>query len=446
MQVDRATLTDLSILDAGEEGASLFSLLDRTRTRLGKVALKARAKTLPSSADVSATQDAVRHLVARVDSVQSALDGLDPDGVDDYLSLKWQALTKRSAIGRFGERFLLRLSYQDAIRQIRAGIRKLDALLGGLQPILNDITSGPAALEQWARRLRELTDVGPVAHIRRLARSRSLAHVLEADRLARGPARDGIREVLTILAELDALCALSAATVEHGWSFPEFTDSAGLLDLKGLRHALLPQGVPNDVIMDGQRVLALTGPNMAGKSTLLKAIGTAVYLAHLGCGVPASRARMSCFEALFASLYVRDNLSGGQSYYLGEVRRIKELMVILDSTPRVVALLDEPFKGTNVVDATEATALLVDGLCAQEASVVVVATHLASVVESRTHDECLIASCLGATDNDAGLQFDYRLHAGVSDQRLGMVLLHREGVGQALASAIHQRSRRTSTT
>lgn len=446
MQVDRATLRDLSILDPGEEGASLFSLLDRTRTRLGNAALRARLKTLPSSADVRATQDAVRHLSTRIDSVRSALDAIDPDGVDEYLSLKWQALTKRSPISRFIERLMLRLSYQDAVRQIHGGVAKLVTLLDGLQPILDATATGPESLGEWARKLKELTDAGPVADLRRHARARSLARILDADSRARGPARDRIREVLSMLAELDALCALASATLEHRWCFPEFTESDGVLDLRGLRHAQLPDGVPNDMILDGQRVLALTGPNMAGKSTLLKAIGTAVYLAHLGCGVPASRGRMSCFDALFASLYVRDSLSAGQSYYLGEVRRIRDLMEILASTPRVVALLDEPFKGTNVVDAAEATALLVDGLCAQEASAVVIATHLASVVEARMHDECLVTSYLGATDTNAGFEFDYRLQPGVSEQHLGMVLLHREGVGQALTSAIAQRSRRADAT
>jgi DNA mismatch repair protein MutS len=190
-------------------------------------------------------------------------------------------------------------------------------------------------------------------------------------------------------------------------------------------------------------VLAVTGPNMAGKSTLLKAVGTAVYLAHLGCGVPASRARLSCFDALLASLYVRDSLSGGQSFYLGEVRRIKDLVTALESTPRVFAILDEPFKGTNVHDATEATTLLVDGLCAQDASTVIMTTHLSSVVRSRTDDACLATSFLGAAESEAGPVFDYQLRPGVSDQRLGMVLLEREGVAPALASAIRRRSEKS---
>jgi hypothetical protein len=93
-------------------------------------------------------------------------------------------------------------------------------------------------------------------------------------------------------------------------------------------------------------------------------------------------------------LYVRDSLSNGQSFYLNEVRRIKDLTSLLETTPRVFALLDEPFKGTNVHDATEATALLLDGLCAQVASTVILATHLSEVVRSRSDDPCLVTGYL----------------------------------------------------
>ena len=443
MRVDRATLTDLSILEQGEEGTCLFALLDRTCTGLGRNALRARMRSLPSRSDLRDTQDAIRHLVVRRVALRAAIEFVDADKIDAYLSLNWQALTKHSWLGRFAERLILRFRYREAVRQISRGVGKLTALLEGLPAIIASIRPGPAQLERLARELNELSDLEPMRVIRQ-ARSGVLAEVLEADQVARGAARDSIRRVLAVVAELDALCAIATATAEHGWCFPEFVEPDGVVDFEGLRHAQLAAGTPNDICIDaGQRVLAVTGPNMAGKSTLLKAVGTAVYLAHLGCGVPASRARLSCFDALLASLYVRDSLSGGQSFYLGEVRRIKDLVTALESTPRVFAILDEPFKGTNVHDATEATTLLVDGLCAQDASTVIMTTHLSLVVRSRTDDACLATSFLGAAESEAGPVFDYQPRPGVSDQRLGMVLLEQEGVAPALASAIRRRSEKS---
>ena len=443
MQVDRATLRDLSILEPGEDGSSLFALLDRTRTRLGSRALRARMRSLPVGAELQRTQDAIRHLATSLGSAHSAVESVDPDAVDDYLSLKWQALTKRSRTGRLLERVMLRLGFRDAVRQISRGVGSLHILLEGLERIVDSITPGPAVLEEYAGKLCELANAGLLPDVRRYAKARSLSDILNADHLARGHVRDSIREVLTILSELDALCGLASATVEHRWCFPDILDAEGVMDISGLRHAFLPGGVANDIHVDGQRrVLAVTGPNMAGKSTLLKAAGVAVYLTQLGCGVPASRARISRFDSLLASFYVRDSLSNGQSFYLNEVRRIRDLTALLESTPRVFALLDEPFKGTNVHDATEATALLLDGLCAQVASTIIVATHLSAVVRSRLHDECLVTAYLGASESPSGLAFDYQLRAGVSDQRLGMALLEREGVAPALAAAVERRARR----
>jgi len=441
MKIDRTTLSDLSVLDPGEEGTCLFTLLDRTRSDLGRVALRARMRNLPGRSELRDTQDAIRHIAGRVADFQAAIEWTNPDAVDRYLSLKWQALTKRSMVGRVMERFILRWQYRDAVRQIIKGVESTNVFLMGVENAIDAIRGGPSLLELHAREMSQLIDTEALRELRALAGSRSLAGQLESDRRARGVARDSIRRLLAIVAELDALTACAVATLKHDWIFPEFVEQDGLVELRGLRHAQLDSGVPNDVSLEtGVRVLALTGPNMAGKSTLLKAVGTAVYLAHLGCGVPASFARMSSFDALLALLYVRDNLSTGQSFYLGEVRRIKDLVTVLEETPRVFAIVDEPFKGTNVHDAAEATALLVDGLCAQRCSTVILSTHLASVVQSRVNDECLATVFLGAVETDAGLSFDYQLRSGISEQRLGMVLLAREGVAPALAAAIKRRS------
>jgi len=440
--VDGATLRDLSIVDAGEDGASLFARLDHARTGLGRAALRSRLRRLPPPAEARDTQAAIRYLGDRLHGVRALIDATNPDEVDAYLSLNWQAVTKHSRPGRFIERIVLRLRYRQALRQIRHGVNALRQMLAGVKEMINVAGSGPALLQRQAHALAEHSDM--LRDAWRLSESRSLADMLEADRLARGPARDAIRALLSIVADLDAQYAIASATIEYQWCFPDIVDDLRVVQFRGLRHAQLPSSVPNDIVLDGTRgVLAVTGPNMAGKSTLLKSVGTAIYLAHLGCGVPAVRARLSCFDAMLAALYVRDSLANGESYYLSEVRRIKELLKSLAATPRMFALLDEPFKGTNIHDASEATALLLDGLCAKESSIVILTTHLASVVRSREGDEGLTTAHLAAQESEGGLVFDYQLRPGISDQRLGMVLLEREGVAPELVSAIQRRAGRS---
>lgn len=441
MRVDRATLSDLSILDPDAEGVSLFALLERTASNLGRSALRQRMREpLSSTSEIRDTQDAIGYLMAQSEMTRRTIVAIDPDSVESYLSLKWQAARGGSGVARFIDRLSLRLRYRDAIRQIGLGVANLRALFDGLARLADVASRGPSLLNRYASRLAQVGDDAVMQEVRRHAGAPSLRSILEADRLARGPARDGIGRILGIIADLDALCALARATTEHQWCLPELVDDTGVLTLQGLRHPFLTAAVSNDLdLNDRQRVLAITGPNMAGKSTVLKAAGIAVYLAHLGCGVPARHARLSRFDVLLASLNVRDRLMNGQSFYLSEVRRIRDLVNELEATPRVFALLDEPFRGTNIPDATEATTLLVDGLCAQVASTVIVATHLATVVRSRAADPGLASCFLSATEKESGPVFDYRLQHGISEQRLGMVLLEREGVTPALRSAIQRR-------
>ena len=143
MRVDRATLTDLSILEQGEEGTCLFVLLDRTCTGLGRNALRARMRSRPSRSELRDTQDAIRHLVVRRVALHAAIEYVDADRIDAYLSLNWQALTKRSWLGRVAERLILRFRYREAVRQISRGVGRLNALLEGPPGIIASSGPGP---------------------------------------------------------------------------------------------------------------------------------------------------------------------------------------------------------------------------------------------------------------------------------------------------------------
>src|SRR5688572_8743210 len=441
MRVDPATLSDLAILDSDLDGSSLFALLDRTATKIGRSRLRRRMRELPGSTqELRDCQDAVRYLALAREAPRQVIEALRPDLLDSYLGLRWQTLTARTAVTRIAERVVLRMGYRDALRQISEGVSALRTMVDGLPILIELLAGGSMLLSRYAQELSDLCEQDVMRALRYQTGRKSLRHILEADRLARSTGAAPLRRCAEIVAEVDVLGAMAAATREHGWSFPEIVDDAGVIELKELRHPFLPLGSKNDVIVvNPQRVLALTGPNMAGKSTTLKAVGIAVYLAHLGCGVPASRARVSRFEVMMSSLVIRDSIARGESYYLSEVRRIRDLVRTLETNPRVFAILDEPFKGTNVHDASDATTLLLDGLCAQRESTVIVATHLASVVRSREHDPALVTAHLRAVEGPSGPEFDYLLQRGISEQRLGMVLLEREGVTAALLQAIERR-------
>jgi DNA mismatch repair ATPase MutS len=171
---------------------------------------------------------------------------------------------------------------------------------------------------------------------------------------------------------------------------------------------------------------------MAGKSTFLKAVAVAIFLAHIGCGVPATSMEFPVIGTLFSSIDIADDLNAGESFYLAEVRRMRALAIALSKHGPGVAMIDEPFRGTNVHDAAEATLATVTRLAALPAGLVFVASHLGEVVPAISDDPRI--RFIHFTADMTGDQpcFDYRLRAGVSEQRLGMILLKQEQVLELL--------------
>jgi DNA mismatch repair protein MutS len=247
------------------------------------------------------------------------------------------------------------------------------------------------------------------------------------DQLARDAAKPLLLEIIGHLGTLEAMWSFGVATAEHGWSYPR---PAAQLRTVGLFHPFLGRGaIANDLQLDHQtRVCFVTGPNMAGKSTFLKAVGIAVLLAHAGCGVPAASMEFVTVRTIFSSVQIVDNLSAGESFYLAEVRRIRSLAVALRDHRSAVAVLDEPFRGTNVHDAAEATLAVISRLVSLPAALVFVASHLAEIVPSVVDDSRVCLLHFSADVTDERPVFDYQLRRGLSTQRLGMTLLKQEGV------------------
>ena len=101
---------------------------------------------------------------------------------------------------------------------------------------------------------------------------------------------------------------------------------------------------------------------MAGKSTFIKAVGGAVFLAHIGMGVPAKSMELSLFDGLLSNINVVDNVVKGESYFYNEVQRIKNTILKINDGRKWLILIDELFKGTNVQDAMKCSTVVIEGL------------------------------------------------------------------------------------
>ncbi len=197
-----------------------------------------------------------------------------------------------------------------------------------------------------------LSVIGPALQIGLLWNLHTL-RLLDAWRKRAG---SGVRAWFDLLAEIEALAGLGALSFDNpDWAFPDATEApSGSLVAHGLGHPLLPPDacVRNDVTVGPSgSFLLVTGSNMSGKSTLLRAIGVNVTLAQAGAPVCASAMSLPPI-ALATSMRAQDSLEAGVSYFMAELRRLKQVVDVLSDVARQgqrvpVFLLDEILSGTN---------------------------------------------------------------------------------------------------
>jgi DNA mismatch repair ATPase MutS len=174
--------------------------------------------------------------------------------------------------------------------------------------------------------------------------------------------------------------------------------------------------------------LFLTGANMAGKSTLIKSIGSAVFLAHIGMGVPAQQMKLTLFDGLLTNINVVDNIAKGESFFFNEVQRIKNTIQKINNGRKWLVLIDELFKGTNVQDAMKCSATVIKGLIKIKNSLFILSTHLYEIGDELKIFPNISFKYFETTVIGDQLVFSYQLKEGISNDRFGYLILKKEKV------------------
>jgi len=240
-----------------------------------------------------------------------------------------------------------------------------------------------------------------------------------------------IKTWLVALGEIEALSDLAGYAYEHPRDvFPEFTDEAPLFDAEGLAHPLIPESraIRNDIILGNNlRLIIISGPNMAGKSTFIRSVGINAVLAQCGAPVRAHRLRLSRL-AVGASVCVLDSLQGGISRFYAEITRLKAIADLTNGPLPVLFLLDELLQGTNSHDRRIGAEAVVRNLL-KRGAVGLLTTHDLALAE--------IAVAMGATAanfhfedhlEDGKLRFDHRLSPGIVQTSNALQLMRSIGL------------------
>ncbi|HUQ97255.1 MAG TPA: hypothetical protein VM010_06295, partial [Chitinophagaceae bacterium] len=308
------------------------------------------------------------------------------------------------------------------------GLKKLVALLstvempGGLQYYIDRIVK---LLRETP--LQQLASTPPDAKFSRKENLYYAHHLRITYRMA-------TLEAVDIYSRIDAWYSMAVAVKTFNLQFPKFIDGdTPYIKGEGLYHILLQQPVAYDLVMDPtQNFLFLTGANMAGKSTLIKAVGSSVFLAHMGMGVPARSMELSVFDGLLSNINVADNIVKGESYFFNEVQRIKNTINKINNGKKWLVLIDELFKGTNVQDAMKCSLTVIRGLIKIKNSLFILSTHLYEIGDELKNYPNISFKYFETEVHDDQLSFSYQLKEGISADRIGYVILKREKVVELL--------------
>ena len=236
---------------------------------------------------------------------------------------------------------------------------------------------------------------------------------------------------LAAVAEMEALSSLAGYAAEHREDpFPEFSEDAPLFDGEGISHPLLPvqTAVRNDIRLDAEiRLLLVSGSNMSGKSTMLRAVGLNTVLAWAGAPVRAKRLRLSPL-VIGASMRVQDSLQDGKSRFYAEITRLRQVVDLGAGSTPLLFLLDELLSGTNSHDRRIGAEAIVTSLV-RRGNVGLVTTHdlaLAHITES------LAPHALNVHFEDhlenGHIAFDYLMRPGVVRKSNALELMRSVGL------------------
>jgi DNA mismatch repair ATPase MutS len=254
------------------------------------------------------------------------------------------------------------------------------------------------------------------------------ALAIEAWRTRHGASVEGW---LAAVGQLEALCSVAGYAWEHpDDAYPVIEEGEARFEAEALGHPLIAESrcVRNDVALGGvTRVLIVSGSNMSGKSTLLRAVGTNAVLAQAGAPVRAARLRLSQLR-LGATLRIRDSLQEGTSRFYAELVRLRDLVRIADGPVPLLFLLDEILHGTNSHDRRLGAAAVVRGLVLRGA-IGLVTTHdlaLSEVVD----DPDIHAVNVHFEDRleEGQMVFDYRMRPGVVRTSNALALMQTLGL------------------
>ena len=248
-----------------------------------------------------------------------------------------------------------------------------------------------------------------------------------------------IRTTAEAVAQIDVWLSLAVVAGNRGYARPELS-SGTELRIEGGRHPIieaeLPEGfgfVPNQTSLDrleeserGTRILLLTGPNMAGKSTYLRQVATIVLLAQIGSYVPATSARIGLVDRVCCRVGAEDDLARGMSTFMLEM--VETAYILRQSTARSLVILDEVGRGTSTHDGLAIARAVIEYLHDTIGARTLFATHYHELAALDIHLPHLSTFQMEVVEQDGEAIFLHRVIPGASSNSYGIQVARMAGL------------------
>ncbi|WP_166637809.1 MutS-related protein [Sphingobacterium paludis] len=436
---DKQTLKDLHILGKYRRD-SIFSVFNCTQTFGGEHLLESMfQQPLTRLADINKRSDLVaffrrqqQQLIIDLEDLDLAQNFISGDAGGSmlqsslYISRNW--LWQKLGLPEN------RTHFQRAIRAVIRLLAQLRAYIQSLgieqhQPLLGDT---PLA-NLWILESKELHALEE--ELAKHAENLPFALAVRGDYLLRYRWSNALRDAFSMIYFIDTFQSIAQVANARGFIRAEARPAEQqTLLFSNLYHPTVPNAVGNDIAYSkDSNLIFLTGANMAGKSTYMKSLGIAIYLAHMGFPVPAAQMQFSIKEGLFTSINVEDDISLGHSHYYAEVLRVKTVAEAVAQGKQLLVIFDELFKGTNVKDAFEATFAVSAAFQKHTSCQYLISTHIVEVGEQLKTVAPQVQFLKMPTIMRGQIPtYTYRAEPGISADKHGMVLIHKENVLELL--------------
>ncbi len=430
MQVDKITLQDIGLFDS-EESEGLISHLDNCKTNGGRFLFEQYLSLpLASQKAIQARQAALAIYLQKLQFVASMkITNGTTLVIDKFFETSFKNIPVQISLpGAYWYRFVNKSDYS----LIKYSVEHLVTFYQNLIDWVAVFEASPenSIISPLVEKIKKGTNHPALANIQQATTSNDPQALLALGYFFMYQYKNNTRSLLDYFYEIDAYYSMASAIEKHHFEFPTWVEShLPFFEVTDAIHPMLSNPIQNSITLSNEtNLLFLTGANMAGKSTFIKTVGIVLYLAHVGMGAPAKKTRLTIMDGLVTNLTIADNVTKGESYFFNEVQRIKNTIEKIKDGKKYFVLIDELFKGTNIQDAMKCSIQVIAGLQKLRTSLFIISTHLYEISDHLKQYPNIQFSYFETEVNQKELLFHYQLKKGVSQDRIGYLILEREGV------------------